>query len=75
MNQKALFSLVLAILAGDTFGAKDQAPISLGYAQQLSGKSIEDVKAADVNGDKHIDAAEFSALNVRSKAVPATSSD
>ena len=49
--------------------------MSLGYAQQESGKSVEEVKAADVNDDKHIDAAEFGALTVPTSAERTAASD
>jgi hypothetical protein len=62
MNKEVLSILMLAALGGDTFASTEQAPVSLGYAQQLFGKSVEEVKAADLNGDKHIDASEFGAL-------------
>jgi hypothetical protein len=67
MNKKSLFTVMIAMLTGTAFAAKDQAPMSLGYAQLESGKSVEEVKAADVNDDKHIDAAEFGALTVPTK--------
>jgi hypothetical protein len=75
MNKKILFTAMIAVLTGTAFAAKDQAPMSLGYAQQASGKSVEEVKAADVNDDKHIDAAEFGALTVPSKAARTATSD
>jgi hypothetical protein len=62
MNREALSILILVALSGEALGSAEQAPVSLGYAQQLFGKSVEEVKAADLNGDKHIDAAEFGAL-------------
>ena len=62
-----LTAAVTLMLAGTAFAADDRAPMSLGYAQQESGKSVEEVKAADVNGDKHIDAAEFAALTIPTK--------
>lgn len=68
MNKKSPVAATIALLAGSAFAADDPAPMSLGYAQQESGKSVEEVKAADVNDDKHIDAAEFGALTVPSKA-------
>jgi len=67
MNKKILISVLITVFTGTTFAAKDQAPMSLGYAQLESGKSVEEVKAADVNDDKHIDAAEFGALTVPTK--------
>ena len=67
MNKKARLTAVTLILAGSAYAAGDRAPMSLGYAQQESGKSAEEVKAADVNGDKHIDAAEFAALTISTK--------
>jgi len=62
MNKETRFILMLAALSGEAFASSEQAPVSLGYAQQLFGKSVEEVKAADLNGDKHIDATEFGAL-------------
>ena len=75
MNKKSLFTVMIALLTSRAFAANDQAPMSLGYAQQESGKSVEEVKAADVNDDKHIDAAEFGALTVPSKRARTTTSD
>lgn len=75
MNKKSLFTAVIVMLTGTAFAATDQAPMSLGYAQQASGKSVEEVKAADVNDDKHIDAAEFGALTIPSKGARTAASD
>jgi hypothetical protein len=75
MNKKSLVTVMIALLTGSAFAANDQAPMSLGYAQQESGKSVEEVKAADVNDDKHIDAAEFGALTVPSKRARTATSD
>ena len=55
------------IVVSSGTAANEQAPMSLGYAQLASGKSVEEVKAADVNDDKHIDASEFGKLTVPSK--------
>jgi hypothetical protein len=75
MHKKSPFTAMIAILAGTAFAADDRAPMSLGYAQQESGKSVEEVKAADVNDDKHIDAAEFAALTIQTKAPDAATGD
>jgi hypothetical protein len=75
MNKNPLFTVMIAMLTGTAFAANDQAPMSLGYAQQASGKSVEEVKAADANDDKHIDAAEFGALTVPPKGASAAASD
>lgn len=75
MNKKSLITVLIAVFTGATFAAKDQAPMSLGYAQQESGKSVEEVKAADVNDDKHIDAAEFGALTVPTNSERTAASD
>jgi len=75
MNKKSLFTVVIVMLTGTAFAANDQAPMSLGYAQQATGKSVEEIKAADVNDDKHIDAAEFGALTVLSKGARTAASD
>jgi hypothetical protein len=75
MNKKTVFAAIIASLSGTAFAANDQAPMSLGYAQQASGKSVAEVKAADVNDDKHIDSAEFGALTVQTKGASATASD
>lgn len=75
MNKKILISVLITVFTGTTFAAKDQAPMSLGYAQQESGKSVEEVKAADVNDDKHIDAAEFGALTVPTKGERTANND
>ena len=48
MHKKSPFTAMIAILAGTAFAADDRNPMSLGYAQQESGKSVEEVKAADV---------------------------
>jgi hypothetical protein len=75
MKTKPLFAVMTAILSGTAFAANDQAPMSLGYAQQASGKSIAEVKAADVNDDKHIDSAEFVALTVPTKGARTAAND
>ncbi|MGB5298835.1 MAG: hypothetical protein WBN08_01740 [Thiogranum sp.] len=75
MHKESLFTVMIAVLTGTAFAANDQAPMSLGYAQQASGKSVEEVKAADANDDKHIDAAEFGALTVPSKGSRTATSD
>ena len=75
MNKKPLFAVMIAILSGTAFAANDQAPMSLGYAQQASGKSVAEVKAADVNDDKHIDSAEFGALTVPTKEAHTAAND
>lgn len=75
MNKKTLITVLITVFTGTTFAAKDQAPMSLGYAQQESGKSVEEVKAADVNDDKHIDAAEFVALTVPTNSERTAASD
>ena len=75
MHKESLFTVMIAVLTGTAFAANDQAPMSLGYAQQASGKSVAEVKAADVNDDKHIDSAEFGALTVRTKGASAAASD
>ncbi len=67
MHKKYRFVFLPAMLGSAAFAADDQRPMSLGYAQLASGKSIEEVKAADLNDDKHIDAAEFAALTVPAK--------
>ena len=67
MNRKTPLTVMTLVLAGAAVAAEDRAPMSLGYAQQESGKSVEEVKAADVNGDKHIDAAEFAVLTIPPK--------
>jgi hypothetical protein len=41
-------------------------------AQHSSGKSADEVRAADINGDQLIDAAEFAALTVDPEAGDAT---
>jgi len=69
------FTAMIAMLTGNAFAAHDQAPMSLGYAQQESGKSVAEVKAADVNDDKHIDAAEFGALIVPTKRASTRAGD
>jgi len=75
MKIKSLFAVMTAILSATAFAANDQAPMSLGYAQQASGKSIAEVKAADVNDDKHIDSAEFGALTVPTKGARTAAND
>ena len=75
MNEKSLLALMFANLAATAYAADDRAPMSLGYAQLASGKSVEEVKAADVNDDKHIDAAEFGALTVPAKQARRPASD
>ena len=75
MNKKSLVTLMFATLTTTAYAADGQAPMSLGYAQLASGKSVEEVKAADVNDDKHIDAAEFGVLTVpasRQASTPAS---
>ncbi len=66
MSTRTLTTLLITMMmSGAAIAAEEtQAVLTLDDAQQASGKSAEEVKAADANGDGIIDAAEFSALEL-----------
>jgi len=67
MSKRTLGTLLITMMmSGAAFAAEEAQPLTLDDAQLASGKTAEEVKAADANADGAIDAAEFAAL------VPAT---
>lgn len=61
--KKTFFALLIAVVSGIAFAADEAATMTLEEAQQASGKSADEVKAADANGDGAIDSSEFAALS------------
>lgn len=58
--KNTLFALLIAVLSGVAFAGD---AMTVEEAAQASGKSADEVKAADANGDGTIDSSEFSALS------------
>jgi len=72
MNTRTLCILVVAMMAGAACSTDMEQTMSIDAAQKASGKAVDEVRAADINGDQLIDAAEFAALTVDPEAGDVT---
>ena len=64
MTTRTLSILLVAMMAGTACSTDTEQIMSIDAAQKASGKAADEVRAADINGDQLIDAAEFAALTV-----------
>lgn len=73
MDTKTLFiPVIVAMMSGAACSTDTEQGMTIADAQQASGKSADEVRAADINSDQLIDAAEFAALTVDPGAGDAT---
>ena len=72
MTTRTAFILLVAVMAGTACSTDTEQTMSIDAAQKASGKAADEVRAADINGDQLIDAAEFAALTVAPEAGDAT---
>lgn len=72
MNTRTLCTLLIAMIIGAACSTDKEQAMTMDDAQHASGKSTDEVRAADINGDQLIDAAEFAALTVAPEAGDAT---
>lgn len=68
MNTRTLFALLISLMSGAAFAVDEVRFMTLEDAQQASDRTAEEVRAADVNGDRLIDTVEFSALTATPEA-------
>lgn len=72
MTTRTPFILLVAIMGGTACSTDMEQTMSIDAAQKASGKAADEVRAADINGDQLIDAAEFAALTVAPEAGDVT---
>lgn len=72
MKARTLFTLFITTMSGAAYSAGNDIALSLDDAQQASGRSFAEVRAADANGDQIINAAEYAALTEVPEAGAAT---
>jgi len=72
MNTRTLCTLLITMIIGAACSTDKEQAMTMDDAQQASGKSADEVRAADLNGDQLIDTAEFAALTVVPEAGDAT---
>jgi len=75
MNTRTLFTLLLTMMSGAAIAVDKVQFMTLDEAQQASSKSAEEVRAADINGDRLIDTVEFAALTVAPGDAPADATE
>ena len=71
MNIRTLFTLLVTMMSGAAIAADDERLMTMDDAQQATGKSAEEIRAADANGDGLIDTVEFAALIPAPEGEPA----
>lgn len=63
MSKRTLITLAITMMmSGAAIAAEDAQTLTLDDAQLASGKTADEVKAADANSDGIIDSVEFAAL-------------
>jgi len=75
MNTRTLLTVLITMMSGAVCAAEETQAMTLDDAQLATGRSTDEVRAADANGDQRIDAAEFAALTVAPGDVPADATE
>ena len=68
MNTRALCILSITMMTGAACSTDKEQAMSMDAAQKATGKSADEVRAADINGDQLIDTTEFATLTVAPEA-------